>query len=599
MEEAGRRRRQGEEGGLGRRGQQGRRSHARRRTRRRVEGVPGRHAGGPRRRGSPRCGSTRAWCAARRARPSSRRTVAQAVVDPGRRGRDRQADPSLRRAVAASAADRLDARLKDAGKAFRRERFEEARGLLRAPRRAGPHGGVGPRAPRPHLLPARPLEAGRHRARGVPRPHRQHRAAPGAGRLLPGARPPRQGRASCGRSCERRRPAPRSWPRAASCTPASLADQGRLDDAIARARGRASRPAKRPQEHHLRVAYALADLYERAGDVPKARQLFRIVAAADPELGDVEARLAAALAARRRFATLRRRRAPAELRQPGAARCHTPRTVGCLPPPRPLTAPSEAPMSSTPVPARGDQPVRPRRHPAAARAERRDAPVGRRASLALEVTVRARRAARRVRPRRRGSARRPRPPAWRRRRGGVVVGRVRRRFFRAGGVTQSRTEVVADRGRPARPRAGGALVGEALGAADQAVSPGGCDGRARVRHDGAGTARSRRGSERTMNQQQLEKVRDGKGFIAALDQSGGSTPEGAEALRHRRGRRTRATTRCSTASTRCAPGSSPARASTATASSARSSSRRRWTAQIEGRDTGRLPLVGQERRARS
>ena len=34
----------------------------------------------------------------------------------------------------------------------------------------------------------------------------------------------------------------------------------------------------------------------------------------------------------------------------------------------------------------------------------------------------------------------------------VVVGRVRRRFFRAGGVTQSRTEVVADAVVPARQR---------------------------------------------------------------------------------------------------------------------------------------------------
>jgi single-strand DNA-binding protein len=32
----------------------------------------------------------------------------------------------------------------------------------------------------------------------------------------------------------------------------------------------------------------------------------------------------------------------------------------------------------------------------------------------------------------------------------VVVGRVRRRFFRSGGSTQSRTEVVADRVVPAR-----------------------------------------------------------------------------------------------------------------------------------------------------
>ena len=35
----------------------------------------------------------------------------------------------------------------------------------------------------------------------------------------------------------------------------------------------------------------------------------------------------------------------------------------------------------------------------------------------------------------------------------VVVGRVRRRFFRAGGATASRTEVVADRVLPARSRA--------------------------------------------------------------------------------------------------------------------------------------------------
>src|SRR3546814_20943523 len=52
-------------------------------------------------------------------------------------------------------------------------------------------------------------------------------------------------------------------------------------------------PAKRPREHHLRVTYALADLYERAGDVPRARQLFGIVAPNDPELGDVENRIRA------------------------------------------------------------------------------------------------------------------------------------------------------------------------------------------------------------------------------------------------------------------------------------------------------------------
>jgi single-strand DNA-binding protein len=35
----------------------------------------------------------------------------------------------------------------------------------------------------------------------------------------------------------------------------------------------------------------------------------------------------------------------------------------------------------------------------------------------------------------------------------VVIGRVRKRFFRVGGITQSRTEVVASRIVPARRRA--------------------------------------------------------------------------------------------------------------------------------------------------
>jgi single-strand DNA-binding protein len=86
--------------------------------------------------------------------------------------------------------------------------------------------------------------------------------------------------------------------------------------------------------------------------------------------------------------------------------------------------------------------------------------------LALEVTVR--------RP---GAAADPVPvqwaqaPAWARALGAgdevVVLGRVRRRFFRAGGVTQSRTEVVAARVVRATARARvRALVDEAVDALD-------------------------------------------------------------------------------------------------------------------------------------
>ena len=34
---------------------------------------------------------------------------------------------------------------------------------------------------------------------------------------------------------------------------------------------------KRAQVHHLRQAYVLADLYERGGDLTRARELFRTI----------------------------------------------------------------------------------------------------------------------------------------------------------------------------------------------------------------------------------------------------------------------------------------------------------------------------------
>jgi tetratricopeptide (TPR) repeat protein len=50
---------------------------------------------------------------------------------------------------------------------------------------------------------------------------------------------------------------------------------------------------KKPRRHHLREWYALADLYERAGDVPRARDLFGRVEAADAEAFDAHDRLRA------------------------------------------------------------------------------------------------------------------------------------------------------------------------------------------------------------------------------------------------------------------------------------------------------------------
>lgn len=65
----------------------------------------------------------------------------------------------------------------------------------------------------------------------------------------------------------------------------SLADRGRLADAV-RELEKGWRAPKSPKEHHLRRAYALADLYERSGELPKARVLMGWVAAHDPEFGD-------------------------------------------------------------------------------------------------------------------------------------------------------------------------------------------------------------------------------------------------------------------------------------------------------------------------
>lgn len=71
----------------------------------------------------------------------------------------------------------------------------------------------------------------------------------------------------------------------------SLADQGDLAGAIALL-GKGFRLPKRPMEHHLRRGYALADLYERAGDLPQARALFTAVARAEPDFLDAAERAA-------------------------------------------------------------------------------------------------------------------------------------------------------------------------------------------------------------------------------------------------------------------------------------------------------------------
>jgi tetratricopeptide (TPR) repeat protein len=71
----------------------------------------------------------------------------------------------------------------------------------------------------------------------------------------------------------------------------SLAERGRTDEALDLL-GHGFTLPKKAKDHHLRRAYALADLYERAGDVPKARDLFTWLRKQDTSFADVPERLA-------------------------------------------------------------------------------------------------------------------------------------------------------------------------------------------------------------------------------------------------------------------------------------------------------------------
>ena len=72
----------------------------------------------------------------------------------------------------------------------------------------------------------------------------------------------------------------------------SLADRGELKDAIDLMLRVAEIP-RRVHEHHLKQWYVLGDLYDRAGNVQKAREFFQRVALHDTEFADVSERLKA------------------------------------------------------------------------------------------------------------------------------------------------------------------------------------------------------------------------------------------------------------------------------------------------------------------
>mgnify|MGYP001279082996 CR=1 FL=1 len=72
----------------------------------------------------------------------------------------------------------------------------------------------------------------------------------------------------------------------------ALADQGRLAEAV-QLLERGWKVPSRPRDHHLRRAYALADLYERSGATPRARKLFTWINRSSHDFTDVAERLRA------------------------------------------------------------------------------------------------------------------------------------------------------------------------------------------------------------------------------------------------------------------------------------------------------------------
>jgi hypothetical protein len=216
-----------------------------------------------------------------------------------RRGRSGPASPSavdttgaaVARTAGPKDAPKLEQRLKEAAKAFERERFGEARTAL---------------APLAERMPTNPAV---RELLGLTY-YRLGRWKQAIGELeafreLTGSTEQHPVLADCHRALRHWNEVDSLWDELREVSPSaelvtegrivtagSLADRERLVDAIALLE-KGFRFPKHPQEHHLRRAYALADLRERAGDLPQARSLFERVEALDPEFGDVSDRVRA------------------------------------------------------------------------------------------------------------------------------------------------------------------------------------------------------------------------------------------------------------------------------------------------------------------
>jgi len=186
---------------------------------------------------------------------------------------------------------KLAARLADATHAYERERYDEARRILRP------------------LADEVPGSAAVQELYGLVL-YRSGQWAPAARHLetyraLTGSTEQHPVLADCYRAVHRYEDVEALWDELREASPSgevvaegrivaagARADRGDLAGAIALLE-RVARRVNRPQDHHVRQWYVLADLYERAGDIPRARELFARIDAAEPGAFDVRQRLRA------------------------------------------------------------------------------------------------------------------------------------------------------------------------------------------------------------------------------------------------------------------------------------------------------------------
>ena len=222
----------------------------------------------------------------------SDRTVAAKRPPRKRTGGTTKVDvdmPQLVELVGPRRAERLQQRLGEAAEAFSGERFGEARQVLAPIAREVPDL---PEARELYGLTLYRLGKWKEAARELE-----------AFVELSGSTEQHPVLADCRRALKQYREVERLWEELREASPSgplmaegrivaagALADQGELASAI-RLLSKGFRLPKHPGEHHLRRAYALADLYERAGDMPQARSLFERIQRVEPDFLDTASRI--------------------------------------------------------------------------------------------------------------------------------------------------------------------------------------------------------------------------------------------------------------------------------------------------------------------